>query len=709
MVNGVEAVNFQSWKHLKFSVTKGVTLIDGFNEDDLTPEGSGKSAVVNAMCWTYFGKLPKDVKVDDVIKHGEANCGTSTTFSNGDCITRTRKPNDLFIKLASGKIIKGKDSKETQDLIEEYIGCNFETFCQSIYFAQNYDKKFLSSNQEERGKILSGIQNLSLFDRARREVMDLLKIEVEKNESFKNKIQVEKATLNGFHSQKTLVQSFIEEKVRKHKEQESQIKIQIDRFTKNLGDAADLTQRTEDILKNINIEALQKDANELASVKGEYNTELAKISHQRSQFDSIKRTILLKESEGRNLTNRYNTLQERRTLGTVQNDSGYLSLLGRRKYFENYKETHTRYTDLTKKKTLLEAYIQNPSKTCPSCGSELKNPDVSHVHKELSGVESEMDTIIRHSAEGLELLNQEIFNYEIRFKKDQESTELEMTQILKQLEEVGKFLDENKIPDLGQLTSKELEIRGILTQIDSTINHLQMKRIEQSRLQSDLNNYQKQVVDYHKMVDEQLKILERHGLPDITADQVKLKILGESILKTQEIIQANETLNSQCIKYMFQLEQLKDGFKEIKSYVFNNALTELNFRTNQYLNNLFEIDASIKFTTEDQKIETRIVIDGRETSLGLLSGGQHRRFNLAVDLALSDIVARRNGSKINILILDEYFKDLSESSMEKCLELLKSRKTPVIIIEHNSIFKNIVDNTFFVKLENGTSNESKAA
>lgn len=709
MVNGIEAVNFQSWKHLKFSVTTGVTLIDGFNEDDQTSEGSGKSAVVNALCWALYGKLPKDVNIDDVLKHGESSCGACVTFSNGDSVTRTRNPNDLFIKLASGKIIKGRDSKDTQSLIEEYVGCNFETFCQSIYFAQNYSKKFLPSNQEEKGKILSAIQNLSLFDRARREVIDLLKIEVEKNESFKNKIQVEKATLSGFHSQKTLVESFIDEKIHKHKEQENQIKVQIDRLTMSLADAADLAQRTEDTLKNINIEALQKDADELALAKSEYNSELAKISHQRSQFDSIKRSIFLKESEGRNLTNRYNTLQERRTLGTVQNDSGYLSLLSRRKYFENYKETHARYGDLLRKKVSLEAYIQNPSKTCPSCGSELKNPDVSHVQKELSGVVYEIDSIVRHSSEDLETLNQEIFNYEIRFKKDQESNDSEMAQILKQLENLGKFLDENKVPDLGQLTSKESEIKGILAQIDSTINSLQMKRIEQSRLQADLSNYQKQVDNYHKMVDEQIKSLEKHGLPDVVSDYTKLKVLNESMLKTQEVIQTNENLHAQCVKYMSQLEQLKDGFKEIKSYVFNNALTELNFRTNQYLNNLFEIDASIKFTTEDQKIETRIVIDGRETSLGLLSGGQHRRFNLAVDLALSDIVARRNGSKINLLILDEYFKDLSESSMEKCLELLKSRKTPVIIIEHNSIFKNIVDNTFFVRLENGTSCESKAA
>lgn len=120
------------------------------------------------------------------------------------------------------------------------------------------------------------------------------------------------------------------------------------------------------------------------------------------------------------------------------------------------------------------------------------------------------------------------------------------------------------------------------------------------------------------------------------------------------------------------------------------------------------MEASIKFSNDDQKIESKITINGQSRSLGLLSGGQNRRFNLAVDLALSDIVSYRKSSKLDLLIFDEYFKDLSEISMEKSLDLLKARKCPVILIEHNSIFKNIVDNTFFVRLQNGTSSESRA-
>jgi DNA repair exonuclease SbcCD ATPase subunit len=132
-------------------------------------------------------------------------------------------------------------------------------------------------------------------------------------------------------------------------------------------------------------------------------------------------------------------------------------------------------------------------------------------------------------------------------------------------------------------------------------------------------------------------------------------------------------------------------------------LNEINSRVRKYLDHLFEVPVTVKFRNEDMKIETDVTYDGVSRGLGLLSGGQFRRVSLAVDLALSDVITARKGSRIGITIWDEYMKDLSESSMEKVLELFTARNQPTILIEHNSLFKQIVSTTIFVKLENGTS------
>ena len=180
MITKVKATNFLSFSDLDVTLPKGVTLIDGWNADDQTSEGSGKSAVLNAICWGLYGKIPKEANVDDVIKEGEKLCAVSVWFSNQAAVLRSRNPNTLelhvFDESGNGRIVKGKDARETQTLIEEFVGLTFETFCQTVYFAQNYTKKFITSNQEEKGKILSEVQNLSVFDKAGKEVRSLIKL-----------------------------------------------------------------------------------------------------------------------------------------------------------------------------------------------------------------------------------------------------------------------------------------------------------------------------------------------------------------------------------------------------------------------------------------------------------------------------------------------------------------------------------------------------
>lgn len=137
MLSKVLARNFLSWETLDFEINQGITQIDGFNFDDDTPEGSGKSAVMNAICWGCFGKIPKDANIDEVLKEGESECLVQLEFDTFT-IVRTRKSGrgELYID-EDGKTIKGKDSKETQELINEKIGLTFETFMQTVYFAQD--------------------------------------------------------------------------------------------------------------------------------------------------------------------------------------------------------------------------------------------------------------------------------------------------------------------------------------------------------------------------------------------------------------------------------------------------------------------------------------------------------------------------------------------------------------------------------------------
>lgn len=632
MLIRVKAKNLFSWEDLDFEVPRGITLIDGMNLDDQTPEGSGKSAIPNIACWIFFGKFPKDANIDEVIKFGEKSGGGAGYFDDGMTIIRTRKPNELYMRQGD-KIIKGKDAKETQQLIQDYLGQTFESYCQSTYFAQNYDKKFLVSNQEDKGKILSEIQEISIFDKARKEVQDLAKIENEKLISLKNQINVEQIALDSTKSQSNLVQQFIDDKERQHSVYLTELVRKRDSALANLRQVQTKQDEVRARISQVDITASETSIEMHKVMFEQIQAELSGVVYARSQISNIKRAVSLKQQEGTHYANKYTTLHV--------------------------------------KKSKLEAYILNPTKNCPTCGSQLADGDTSHAQKEVQDLDQEMALIVGS------------------------------------LKTIGDYIDANPLQSDQDLAFQEANHRQNLSVVDQHIKKAQASINDMRNLNNTVLMYDQEKTRSEAILQDCQRSIDNNKSPDLTNEFQKLVVLGETADQLNMKLAQITMHKVQTEQYLFQLESLKDGFKEIKSYIFSTALNELSFRANEFLTTLFQVPAQIKFKNEDMKIETEIHLNEKSMSIGLLSGGQFRRFSLATDLALSDMVSSRKSSKLNVLILDEYFKDLSETSMEKCLDLLKTRKSPVLLIEHNSIFKNIVDNTFYVELQGGTSGVSR--
>ena len=567
------AQNFLSWKDLQFEISNGVTLIDGWNADDGTSEGSGKSAIVNALCFGLFGKLPKDVRVDEVIRQGEKTCVVVIEI-NDYKIIRSRRPNEIFMEHKDRGRIKGKDAKETQKLIEEVLGFSFETFLQTVYFAQNYGKKFITSSQDDKGRILSEVQDLSIFDRARVEAKaagDALSRGLREDEyrllSFKNDIKHAKDKID-----------------------------QLKTFA-------------------------ERDAKRWFDLQVKLNGELSDLFKEINSIEKVEVGIL--EADKEDILKELDKLEQTREVYNA----------------EKIKLESVKYDISAAQRELNKVLRENPE-NCPTCGSVM---DISHREK----MERQLSDKI---------------------------VELEL--------KVDKFI-------LPPVPASSTQVRSVIRDIDNKIrsaNTIENKLIRLDQRRTDLENRIKEVnneerVDY----SSDIEALKEHLM--------NLIINKDSLQK--EVIDKNNRVK--------RLNTLKVGYKEIKSFVFNSLLNELTHKTNGYLGELFEIPIKVKFTNDNMKIGTSVFIDGVERGIGLLSGGQFRRVSLAVDLSLSDIISNRKGSKINMLVLDEYFKDLSEQSMEKCLKLLERLGKPTILIEHNSIFKSIVDNTFEVELREGIS------
>lgn len=630
MLNRVVADNFLSWENLDFEINQGITQIDGFNNDDNTPEGSGKSAVMNAICWGCFGKIPKDANIDEVVKEGTTECSVRLQFDDF-AIVRTRRSGrgELFMENEFGQVVKGKDAKETQELINDKLGLTFETFMQTVYFAQDYDKKFITSNQEDKGKILSEIQDLKIFDKARKEVQELEKLEKSKLQKLESEITLAKQSVN-FTSEKIEMKlqfinsqkQDIQNKINQQLVAKSNHELIIQKAYDELIALSDEYNSMPDILVEDQVSAIESDIQQLESAKQEINQQIASIAGMLQQQKFLKDQIAT--------INR----QDNNTISKIQK---------------------------------LEAFIQNPTKNCPTCGTLLEQADTSHAENEVESLKSDLlDSVVK-----IDGINHQI------------------SQIV--------------IPDSREANEQISQINTAIKDCRNAINKLHYdshaKSLAYEKLNSKNQAYEALTAQL-SYFDQQIVELESKTFHKEEAEIEALK--KEKLVKEGQVRVLNETLDNSKV-YLQRLEALKDGFKEIKSYVFNSVLAELTVKSNKYISELFHVPATLKFTNDDMKIGTQFKYNGKERSYGLLSGGQAKRVSIATDLALSEIISRRKNNKLKFRCFDEPFKNLSESSMVKCVELFQNLSGSTLLIEHNSMVKPIANHVFEVELSNGTS------
>lgn len=105
----------------------------------------------------------------------------------------------------------------------------------------------------------------------------------------------------------------------------------------------------------------------------------------------------------------------------------------------------------------------------------------------------------------------------------------------------------------------------------------------------------------------------------------------------------------------------------------------------------------------DEDYNVRIVEDGVEKSV--ISGGEDDVANLALRLAVSQMVAERSGHPLSLLVLDEIFGSLDEVKRENVIELLRrlrDRFPQVVLISHIESVRDGADRVLRVRFNEST-------
>ena len=92
-----------------------------------------------------------------------------------------------------------------------------------------------------------------------------------------------------------------------------------------------------------------------------------------------------------------------------------------------------------------------------------------------------------------------------------------------------------------------------------------------------------------------------------------------------------------------------------------------------------------------------------EIPIKSLSGGERSAVDLAIDLAVCEMIQEKANKGIDVLILDEPFSGLDSIGIEQALEMLKTLDKRILIVEHNNIAKEMIPDKLTVIRENDTS------
>jgi exonuclease SbcC len=241
------------------------------------------------------------------------------------------------------------------------------------------------------------------------------------------------------------------------------------------------------------------------------------------------------------------------------------------------------------------------------------------------------------------------------------------------------------------------------------------REIEQT--QASITEQKNHLQELTREVDEQEKALSQKtaDLPDLSSLENEVFDLQEKVNQLLQIaanwrsqVQVLDALRKQKAELIVKkaasaeeiarLKQLEKAFGKdgIPALLIEQALPEIERDANDLLDRLSDGNMSVHFETQrefkDKKRDDRketldiIIHDGSgDRDYELFSGGEAFRINFAIRLALSRVLARRAGARLQTLVIDEGFGSQDAEGRQRLIEAINSVRgdfAKILVITH---------------------------
>lgn len=332
------------------------------------------------------------------------------------------------------------------------------------------------------------------------------------------------------------------------------------------------------------------------------------------------------------------------------------------------KETEER--SLEAQKTELEIELIDlrklkPGQKCPLCKQPIKGDIKEHLKEVQTKTENferqrvEKGFMIEKYQESLDITN----NQDKAYKKVEDEIEGDMDR-----------LEELRREQMQLAPSRE----RILAEIEAA--------------RKDYTETEKKESPYASMIKDSEKKLK-----ELATDKEKIESGIVAFRKDQEYVQ-------------FWVEGFGD--RGLKSFLLDSVVQQLNERANHYLSYLTDGKVRVEISTrtrlkggeEREKLDIRVYSkEGLQEYLGS-SGGEKRRADLSMLLALRELAKARLEQTFDLLFVDEVFDVLDQSGIERVIHLLTQQAgDDVFVISHDPSLMDAFEEVITVEKTDGLS------
>lgn len=762
------AQNLCAFRELDYYLSQGVaTLVFGDNKDNESQRsnGSGKSALLEAIAVGVTGGPMRKVKNEEIIRDDADECWVCLTFDNDasdELFTVERQLSRKGASVVTCHIKRAGEAVETDEVVQpsvdaynkyilEKLGITRDELYNNFLLSKYKYSDFLSSSDKEKKEIINRFSHANLVDQAIERL-------AEDYSPVGEEVRNAELELAGIDGRINMLQEQIEaeeknctERVRRKEEQISELENRIAIRRSTIRECREEIAAGRPVYEKLAIAdtAMQQLEN------GENGLEecLAYITHDVVPLLSGKLTDWSKvlDEKKKQIHDAEKSLQDcEREFGPLvkaieREQEEYDKLLQQYRIFET--GCHDRQTaydhrlkqieeDLTRAGSRLREVRQQRlqmatavdnlknklagSIACPVCGHEFlvaeKEFDIEGGRKQLVSSENEIDRLSAEIAQHDSLLG--------RIEVLEESVHKEKRGLNNEMREWSRRLSLAE-EHLGMIRRKQEEINrrrehtmGLLASLQGETDSMRRRLFDEVFGLLD-ETYQKQ--------ERKMDILEEKIRTAGNAIKTLEDTIGE--LRTASVEEVSEGLKKSLKTYRKKANEMLDikieaekrlriyqeqeqRFVQFKTYLANGKIEALGQVTNEFLENIGS-DIRIRFAGYTvlktgkvrEKISISLLRDGVDCgSFGKFSAGEAARVNLATILAMQKLVnGNCTGDKgLDLLVLDEILEAVDEEGLSSMFSALNKLGITALVVSHGNVAEGYPHKLLITK-ENGES------